>query len=121
MTDAEIAAGAKPPKGAAIRPPLQTADEAAAGGGNGLFGDAGGQADLRHTNWQTMDSAPRTGQVIILTDDLDSETGRRAMWYKALGAARPWVKAPEGWLCPESRVWIDFTPLGWGHEQKPAI
>lgn len=73
-------------------------------------------AEPKRRIWnEDMSVADRSGRVVILTDDLNAEAGLRGLWYRNLGSARPWSKPREGWLCPESRRWIPFEPVGWGY------
>lgn len=65
-----------------------------------------------------MSDAPRDGRVLILTERLENEDGVRARWYTALGQARPWKKAPSGWLNTDTKQWLGFEPAGWAHAAR---
>ena len=60
-----------------------------------------------------MTTAPRDGRMVLLTEDIEREDGVRAVWYTARGQARPWAKAPVGWMGVEPRAWVAFEPAGW--------
>lgn len=60
-----------------------------------------------------MAKAPHDGSLVLLTESLMNEDGVRAVWYIALGTARPWAKAKQGWLDAQLRRWVPFEPAGW--------
>lgn len=60
-----------------------------------------------------MPACPRDGRLVVLTEDLSKPDGIRCVRYTMRGQARPWAKAPVGWLDVSTRRFITFEPTGW--------